>query len=26
VKALKSSKDAMVELWRGLESVLGKIS
>src|SRR5262245_3928715 len=26
VKALKSSKDAMVRLWRGLESVLGKIS
>jgi len=26
VKALKSSKDTMVDLWRGLESVLGKIS
>ncbi len=26
VRALKSSKDTMVELWRGLESVLGKIS
>jgi DNA-binding PadR family transcriptional regulator len=26
VKALKSSKDAMVSLWRGLESILGKIS
>jgi DNA-binding PadR family transcriptional regulator len=26
VRALKSSKDAIVELWRGLESVLGKIS
>ena len=26
VRALKSSKDAMVGLWRGLESVLGKIS
>ena len=26
VRALKTSKDAMVELWRGLESVLGKIS
>ncbi|MGH9320602.1 MAG: PadR family transcriptional regulator, partial [Vicinamibacteria bacterium] len=26
LKALKTSKDAMVKLWRGLESVLGKIS
>jgi DNA-binding PadR family transcriptional regulator len=26
LKALKSSKDTMVKLWRGLESVLGKIS
>jgi DNA-binding PadR family transcriptional regulator len=26
VKALKGSRDTMVELWRGLESVLGKIS
>jgi DNA-binding PadR family transcriptional regulator len=26
LRALKSSKDAMVKLWRGLESVLGKIS
>jgi PadR family transcriptional regulator, regulatory protein PadR len=26
VKALRSSKDAMVKLWQGLESVLGKTS
>lgn len=26
LKALKSSKDTMVKLWRGLESVLGKTS
>lgn len=26
VTAVKSSKDAMVKLWRGLESVLGKLS
>ena len=26
VKAVKSSKETMIGLWRGLESVLGKIS
>lgn len=26
VKALKGSKEVMVEMWRGLESVLGRLS